>query len=102
MWKKLVTFAIVGLGLISGSIAQNKINLPVVCPPAQKITEVLLSYKEDLSFIGIDTIHKVEKLSAILYLNKNTKTYTIFLVAPNQNMTCVISSGEMGELLVKD
>lgn len=102
MWKKLITFAIASTLTLSTSFAQNKINLPLLCPPPQKITEVLTNYKEDITFIGIDTHHKVEKLTLILYFNTKTKTYTLMFAAPSHNITCIVSSGELGEVIVKD
>lgn len=102
MWKSLSTIAISMSVTTSSVYAQNKVNLPVICPAPQKITEVLTNFKEEIIFAGADTIHNVDRLTTILYLNKETKTYTLLLVAPGEKITCVISSGEMGELIIKE
>lgn len=102
MWKSLSTIAICMSVMIGNVYAQNKATITLTCPSPQKINEVLDVFKEELVFAGLDTHHKVNNVTVTLFLNKETKTFSLLLSATNEKVMCILSSGEMGELIVKE
>lgn len=79
--------------------AQQTINLPVVCENSDSIGKSLKEYKEELLFVGKDSIQSARGISIGLFLNSKSGTYTIMFIDTKLNVMCVVSSGENGKLI---
>lgn len=79
--------------------AQQRINIPIICAEPAFVQKILKEHKEEILFVGRDTIHNVENLAVNIFLNSVTGTYSIVLVTPDEKMVCVIGSGEKGKLI---
>jgi hypothetical protein len=101
MWKSLSTIAIFTSLVCTNAIAQKKVNLPIKCDKPEHIAEVLVKYNEVPVFYGMDDLYNIKNLSVSVFLNKETKTYSVVLTVPESGLVCVMSSGEMGELVAK-
>lgn len=101
MWKSLFTFAIF-MSLSLSSLAQQKVTLELNCFKPGEIAKILEKFKEEYVFAGTDDIHGVKNLTAVVFLNKETKTYSVLLHANDQGLVCVASSGTNGVMLKKD
>jgi hypothetical protein len=99
MWKILSTLALC-IGLASTPAkSQTKVNLPVRCETPEIVANILEKYQEKLVFIGLDNQHNVQNLNLSVFLNKETKTYSVFFTVPDKRLICVLSSGDVGELV---
>lgn len=81
------------MSLITSVNAQSNTNLPVACSSIAKGLEVISTFKEVPTFMGKDEQHEIENLNLVMFLNKETQTFTIALVSKEQNRFCAISSG---------
>lgn len=101
MWKSLSTIAIC-TSLATSSFAQKKVNLEVTCLKPEDAIKVIEKYKENYIFAGIDNMHGVKNMTSVLFLNKETGTYTFIFNANEQGVVCVVSSGINGVQLTKE
>lgn len=101
MWKSLSIIAICTSLVSTNAIAQKKVNLPIKCDKPGHIAEVLEKYNEVPIFYGMDDLYNIKNLSVSVFLNKETKSYSVLLTIPDSGLVCVVSSGEMGELVAK-
>lgn len=81
--------------------AQTKINLPVACEQPELVSGVLEKYQEKLLFVGLDNHHNTENLTMSVFFNKETRTYSVFFTVPGKKLICIVSSGNLGELVDK-
>lgn len=81
------------MSLIASVSAQQASRLPVACSSIANGLDVISSFKEAPIFMGKDEQHDIENLSLVIFLNKETKTFTAALVSKDQNRFCAISSG---------
>lgn len=102
MWKSLFTIAICMSVSITNVYAQKKVNLTLHCDSLDNIASIIEKHNEKLTFIGLDTQHGVKNLNLSLFRNKDTKTYSAVFVTPDNRLVCIASSGEMGELIIKE
>ena len=96
MSKIFCTIAIC-MSLIPGvSSAQQVFQMPVVCGPLDKNLEAISGYNEKPILIGKDNLHQqfdVPGLSAVVFVNKTTETFTVALMSSEQKRLCIVSSG---------
>lgn len=98
--KKLL--AALALSIPAAVFAQQRIPLPVICAEPPFVEKVIREHKEEMLFVGKDTVHGVENLTVNIFLNTNTGTYSIVLVAPDASFVCVVGSGVQGKLIYKN
>lgn len=79
--------------------AQQKVPLPVICAEPAFIEKVIKEHKEEILFVGKDTIHGVKQLTLNIFFNQKTGTYSAVLVAPDASIVCVVSSGDSAKLI---
>ena len=79
--------------------AQQRIPIPVVCAEPAFVEKVIKEHKEEILFVGKDTVHGVQNLAVNVFLNSKTGTYSIVLVTPDEKIVCIIGSGEQGKLI---
>ena len=97
MFKKLLLVMCVGMSF--SSFAQQRTSLPVICTSPETVEKVLKEHKEEILFVGKDTIHGIEQLTLNIFLNTKTGTYSAVLVAREASVICVLSSGELGKII---
>ena len=95
--KKLLVAIILSVPMLLH--AQQNINLPVVCDSSDSTGKILKEYKEELLFIGKDSIHSATGITISLFLNVKSGTYTIMFIDAKSSVMCVVSSGENGKLI---
>lgn len=100
--KKLFAFLFSIAMSFSVHAQAKKVTLPVLCDSSEAIQKVLKEYKEEQLFVGNDILHEISGMNFMIFLNKNTGSYSAFLIAPNTNIICVISSGDKGKLIYRD
>lgn len=96
--KSLITSAVMMLASVSAS-AQQRIPLPVICAEPAFVEKVIKEHKEEILFVGKDTIHGVKQLTLNIFFNTKSGTYSAVLVAPDASIVCVISSGDSGKII---
>lgn len=79
--------------------AQQRIPIPIVCAEPAFVEKVIREHKEEILFVGKDTVHGVQNLAVNIFLNNKTGTYSIVLVTPDEKLVCIIGSGEQGKLI---
>lgn len=79
--------------------AQQRIPIPIVCAEPAFVEKVIREHKEEILFVGKDTVHGVQNLAVNIFLNSKTGTYSIVLVTPDEKLVCIIGSGEQGKLI---
>lgn len=79
--------------------AQQTIQLPAVCTDSRAFEKVVKEYREEILFVGKDTVHSDGQLALSMFLNSKTGTYTVALIASDARIVCVISSGDAGKML---
>ena len=75
--------------------------LPVVCSTLAVGSEVLSKFGELPIFAGKDDQQNVNNLNVMVFVNKETQTFTVALLSKEQNRFCAVSSGQ-GIVLPKD
>ena len=98
--KSLITALALAVSFPLAS-AQQRIPMPVMCAEPAFVEKVLREHKEEVLFVGRDSMHGVENLAVNIFMNSNTGTYSIVLVVPEGNIVCVIASGTNGKLIYK-
>jgi hypothetical protein len=93
--------ALLALTLAASTTSANEATIKLFCEKSSYIDSVLKQHKEQLLFVGLDDMHKIEGLTASLFYNEKTKTYSILFLAPNVDMVCVVSSGTLGKIIYK-
>lgn len=101
MWKSLSIF-VTCMSLSLSSLAQKKVNLELSCFAPEEVTKIIEKFKEEYVFAGMDDIHGVKNLTTVLFLNKETKTYSIVFHANDQGLVCILSSGTNGIQLKRE
>lgn len=96
--KKILTAVLMSLFVFSAN-AEKRVNLPVLCESPDFVESVIKKHKEEQLFLGEDDIHGVPDMNVLLFLNKQTGTYSLFFIVPNTNLICIISSGKRGKLI---
>lgn len=96
--KKILLASILSLFSIA-SFAQQRVPLPVICAEPSFVEKVIREHKEEILFVGKDTVHGVQNLAVNIFLNSKTGTYSIVLVTPDEKIVCIIGSGEQGKLI---
>lgn len=71
----------------------NKIQLPIICNSLAAGYSAVSKYKEIPVFVAVDEQQQVEDLIVIVFMNKETKTFTISIVNKNSDLFCMILSG---------
>jgi hypothetical protein len=97
MFKKLLLVMCVGMSF--SAFAQQRTSLPVICTSPENVEKVLREHKEEILFVGKDTIHGIDQLTLNIFFNPKTGTYSAVLVARDASVICVISSGELGKII---
>lgn len=95
--KKLL--AALTLSIPALVFAQQRVPLPIVCAEPAFVEKVIREHKEEILFVGKDTVHGVQNLAVNIFLNSKTGTYSIVLVTPDEKIVCIIGSGEQGKLI---
>lgn len=75
------------------------VNLPITCLSLKELEKVLKQFKEEILFFGLDDIHGVQDLTVNIFMNKETRTYSIVVISPSTETVCVVSSGVNGKLV---
>jgi len=96
--KQLIASATMMLAAVSAN-AQQRVPLPVICAEPAFVEKVIREHKEEILFVGKDTIHKVNQLTMNVFFNPKSGTYSVVLVAADASIVCVISSGDSGKIL---
>ena len=92
--KKMLSAIALCIGLASTPVqSQTKVNLPVTCYQPEAVITVLEKYREKLVFVGLDNQHNIENLNLSVFFNKETKTYSVVMIASDKKLVCVVSSG---------
>lgn len=100
---KKFLIVLVSFFVFANAHAQSKkIMLPMTCESVEFVEKVLNQYKEEQLFVGQDNSHNIPDLNVMLFLNKNTGTYSLLILVSSVNMLCVVSSGEKGKMLYND
>lgn len=93
------TLAAIALSVPFLAQAQQRIPIPIVCAEPAFVEKVIKEHKEEILFVGKDTVHGVQNLAVNIFLNSKTGTYSIVLVTPDEKLVCIIGSGEQGKLI---
>lgn len=97
--KKFI--ALLALSFSTGLAYSGEVTVKLFCEKAAFIEKVLSEHKEEVLFVGMDTIHKIEGLTASVFFNEKTKSYSILFSAQSGDLICVASSGVLGKIIYK-
>jgi len=95
--KKILALLALTLSATLSHSAEATVKL--FCEKPAFIENILREHKEELIFVGMDNIHKIEGLTSSVFYNQTTKTYSILFSAQSGEMVCVISSGVLGKFI---
>lgn len=96
--KKILT-AILTLFFVCSSSAEKRVNLSVLCEKPDFVQSIIKKHKEDQLFVGQDDIHGVPGMNTLIFLNKETGTYSLLFIVPNTDVICIVGSGIKGRLI---
>lgn len=96
--KKILTFILLSAFVFSAN-AEKRVNLPVLCEKPDFVENVIKKHKEEQLFVGEDDMHGVPGMNTLLFLNKQTGTYSLFFIVPNTDLVCIVGSGKRGKLI---
>jgi len=87
---------LLGIFFISPSFANNLVDLPIVCLTKKQLLDTLKGFGEKPVITGfssrLDSKNEVELFELIIFMNPNTKSFTIVEVHGNDKF-CAISAG---------